>query len=183
MTELAMWGFNPRYIAFAVALLGSAASVYTDVKWGKIKNYVTLPMILFGWSWSYFTGDLEAAAINVLISCFVGLLSCLIGRIGEGDIKLIVGIAACLQPLLGFLFLAFFFMTLAAAALFVRFKLYGFKLKPALSAMKTEALLEISGVGEANVAVHGKRIRHLGGPVIFLALVFCLIKAKTGGLI
>lgn len=183
MTGLDTLGFSLRYIPLAVALLGSAASVYTDVRWGKIKNYVTLPMIFFGWLWAWYAGGLKVAAVNVLVSCFLGLLSCLIGRIGEGDIKLIVGVAACLQPLLGFLFLAFFFVTLAAAALFVRFKIYGFRLKPALTAMKTEAMLELSGINDANVAVHGRKVRHLGGPVIFLALVFCLIKAKTGGLI
>ncbi|AEG14459.1 hypothetical protein Desku_0859 [Desulfofundulus kuznetsovii DSM 6115] len=181
MKELAVWASDFRYLPYAMALLGAGISVYTDIKWEKIKNCVTFPLILFGWLWPFLSGNWRLGIVNVLLSCFIGLLSCLTGKIGEGDIKLIVGIAACLQPLLGFIFLAFFFVNLAAAAVFVRLKIYGFKLKPAFAAMKREAMLELGGVKDANVVVHGKRVKHIGAPIIFLALVFCLIRAVWEG--
>lgn len=182
MKEYAHLAFNLRYLPVALALLGAGISVYTDVRWGKIKNFVTFPLILFGWLWGLLFGW-KVAMVNVFFSCLIGCMSCLIGRVGEGDIKLIVGIAACLRPLVGFLFIAFFFMTLAVTAVFIRLKAHGFKLKPALQAMKSEALMEVGGFRDANVAVHGDKVRHIGAPVIFAALVFCLIRAKVVGLI
>lgn len=182
MKEYALTGFDLRYMPIVLAFLGAGISVYTDVKWGKIKNFVTFPLILFGWSWGLF-GGWKTAVINVLVSCLIGCMSSMIGKVGEGDIKLITGIAACLQPVRGFLFIAFFFMMLGVTAVFVRLKVHGFRIKPALRAMKTEALMEVSGVVDANVAVHGEKVRHIGAPVIFAALALCLLRAKAVGLI
>lgn len=158
--------------------------MYTDVRWGKIKNFVTFPLVLFGWSWVFVVAGWKAGLLNVFVSCFTGFLACAVGRLGEGDIKLIVGISACMGPGLAFIFLAFFYLTMLAAAVLVRLRLYGFRLKPALSALKTEVLVELSaGAEAAQEAAHGKKVKHLGGPVIFMALVFCLIFAMRGGLL
>lgn len=178
----AQWVFNWPYLPFAVALLGAGISTYTDIRWGKIKNLVTFPLIVFGWAWSYLAGGLNAMMINIFLSSIIGALATRIGKLGAGDIKLIVGITACLRSPLNFLFLAFFYMVMAASAVFIRFKLYGFKLKPAVQKMKTEILMELGGVQDAGTTVHGERVRHLGGPVIFAALVFTLLKTVMGGM-
>lgn len=177
-----LWSFSLVYAPIALAVLGASISVYTDVKWGKIKNFVTLPLILIGWSVG-FLGGWKAGVTNILVSCAAGAMATLIGRMGAGDVKLITGVTACLRPALGILFLMFFFMVTAAAAIFVRLKAYGFKIKPALQAMKSEALMEIGGVKEAGTVVHGSRVRHIGAPQIFIALILCLLRAKVVGLI
>lgn len=176
-----MTGYSPlifsggSYLPFMVALIGAGISAYTDLRAGKIKNFVTFPLIAFGWIWSFALGGWYGLGINVLVSCVVGLTSMLVGKIGAGDIKLIIGVAACLQPPLSLFFGAFFFMTLAVSAVLVRLKAHNFRLRPALSAMKTEALMEIGGIKDAGMTVHGEKIKHLGGPVILVALVLCLI--------
>jgi len=183
LRELAALASSYYYVPYGVALLGAAISVYTDIRWHKIKNYVTFPMILFGWLWPFCVGGLRAGIANVLLSCFLGFLSSLSGKLGNGDIKLNVGIAACLQWPLSFMFLAFFFVIRALSAVYVRLRVYGFKLKPAILAMKTEASMELSGIEDANVTIHGEKVEHLGGPLIFLALILCLVKARIGGII
>lgn len=162
---------------------GAAISAYTDVRSGKIKNWVTLPLIVLGWALSYADGGSRGLAFNVAASCLIGFLFALAGRIGEGDVKLVVGIAACLRPPLSLLFLAFAFMGLAAGAVLVRLWIYRFRLKPALAAMKAEALMELGGVRDANVTVHGEKVRHLGAPIILAALLACLAWASVRGLI
>lgn len=182
MKEYGLSIFSLDYLPIALALFGAGISVYTDVKWGKIKNFVTFPLILFGWSWGLLSGW-KLALANLVVSCLIGCMACMIGKVGEGDIKLVVGISACLQPARGFLFIAFFFMTLAVTAVFIRLKVHGFRIKPALQAMKSEVLMEMGGIRDAGVAVHGDKVRHIGAPVIFAALVFCLLRAKAVGLL
>ncbi|MGB9793350.1 MAG: prepilin peptidase [Thermacetogeniaceae bacterium] len=182
MRGCGLWSFSVLYAPIALALLGAGFSVYTDIKWGKIKNFVTFPLILIGWAVG-FLGGWKAGVTNIIASCAVGAMSTLIGRIGDGDIKLIAGISACLRPGLTVLFGSFFFMVTAAAAFFVRFRAYGFKLKPALQAMKAEAIMELGGDKDAGTAVHGAGVRHVGAPQIFIALLLSLIWAKVVGMI
>lgn len=174
---------NMQHVLYWLAVVGAGISVYTDIRWRLIKNYVTFPLIILGWGWSLFSGGPAVLLQNMLVSCVLGVLVCRAGKIGEGDIKLIVGIGACLQPMMGFLFLMFFFVTLLVAAIFVRLKVHNFKLGAAFSAMKSETMMELGGVKNANIIAHGKSPGHIGAPVIFLALIFCLLKAKTSGLI
>lgn len=163
------------YLPFVAALIGAGISAYTDLRAGKIKNFVTFPLIAFGWIWSFVLGGWYGLGVNVLVSCVLGLMSMLVGKIGAGDIKLIIGVAACLQPPLSLFFGAFFFMTLAVSAVLVRLKVHNFRLRPALNAMKAEALMEIGGIKDAGITVHGEKVKHLGGPVILAALVLCLL--------
>lgn len=175
-----MTGLSPlvfsggSYLPFAAALAGAAISAYTDLKTGRIKNTVTFPMIAFGWGWSFALGGWQGFGANALVSCAVGAVSTLAGKMGPGDVKLILGIAACLEPPLSLFFGAFLFMALAVSAVFVRLKAHNFRLKAALAAMRAEALMEVAGVKDAGAAVHGEKVRHPGGPVIFAALVLCL---------
>ncbi|MBM7854937.1 Flp pilus assembly protein protease CpaA [Desulfohalotomaculum tongense] len=164
-----------------ISILGALVSVYTDLRWRKIKNFVTLPLIILGWSWSLYVGGPKAFLINVLVSVFIGATVTLTGYIGAGDIKLIVGIAACLQPPLSLYFQAFFFVCLLAAALFIRFKACDFKFGNAISAMKAEIVLGFSGVKDPSKGLYKKPVSHTGAPIIFFALVFCL--ARKEGLV
>ena len=174
-----IWIFD---LPLLLSLLGATISASTDVKWGKIKNYVTIPLILFGWGWGFVNGAMVGIQ-NIGMSIFVGVLLSMAGKMGEGDLKLAVGIASCLKLFLSIYFVAFLFLTLFLSALWIRLKIYGFKLKPAFSAIKTEAILEMGGIRDANTMIHGDEVRHIGGPVILLALVLTLIYAKMGGLI
>lgn len=166
-----------------VAVLGSLVSVYTDVKWGKIKNVVTIPIIFFGLAWSFVTGGWQMFIENTIVSLIIAVLACAAKQMGEGDIKLIIGIAACLKPFLGLLFLAFYSVCAAISAIYIRLKIYNFDLKTALFAMKTEAVMELGGERSAPMAVHGNKVKHIGAPAIFAALVLCLLRAKMEGFI
>lgn len=173
---------NYQYVPAVLSLLGAGISVYTDIRWGEIKNHVTFPLIFFGLLWSYFTGGLYFLLFNTVVSFFIGVFACFGGVLGKGDVKLIVGTAACLQPMANIMFLAFFYIVLACSAVFVRFRAHEYKLKQAFLAMKNEILMELSGIRDANYISHGKKVKHLGGPVILVALILCLIKINiTGG--
>lgn len=169
------------YVPVSMALIAAAVSIYTDIRWGLIKNFVTFPLILFGLTWSLVLGGLEIFLINLALAVVIGFASRLGGQLGAGDVKLIAGIAACLQPMLNVLFLAFFFVTLLAGAILIRLKIHRFKLMPALCAMRNEVFMELGGVRMAGYLSHGDGIKHLGAPIIFAALVFTLIRAYTGG--
>lgn len=171
------------YIPILLALIGAAVSIFTDIKSGKIKNFITLPLILIGMSWSLIFGDLKLFLVNLILTIIIGFAPCIGGRLGTGDIKLNMGIAACLQPMLNVLYLAFFFVTLLIGAVFVRLRIHGFKLLPALKAMKEEIYMELGGVKMAGQISHGSGVKHLGAPIIFIALVSTLIRAHTGGLL
>lgn len=171
------------YIPVALALAGAAISVYTDVKWGLIKNFITFPLILIGLAWTLVFGGPKIFLINLALTIVIGFVSCLGGQLGAGDFKLNMGIAACLQPMLNVLFLAFFYVTLLAGAVLVRFRIHNFKLLPTLKAMKNEIYMELGGVKMAGQISHGKSVRHLGAPIIFVALMLTIIRAYTGGLL
>lgn len=164
------------YIPVSLAVLGAAISVYTDMRWGLIKNFVTFPLMLIGWSWSLIFGGLQFFLVNVIASCAIGMMARMAGRLGEGDIKLLIGISACLQPLLNALFIAFYFVVLLVSALVVRARIHSFRVKEVMRSLIQELTLELGGMQEAGAAVNGQGVSHPGGPVIFLALVFTLLK-------
>lgn len=176
MNTLIQWVSNYNNLPVILALVGSGISVYTDFRWRKIKNFITFPLIIFGYIWSFLSGGILGLLINLPVSWLIGVLACRGAKMGAGDIKLLVGIAACLQPQQGFAFLAFYYLTMMIGAIFVRLKRYCFKLKPALSAMWIEATMEMGGEKNANKIVHGQKIEHIGAPIIFIALVFLIIK-------
>lgn len=167
-----------------LSFLAAGISIYTDVKWGKIKNFVTLPLIAFGLIWSIYIGGVLLLVINVMAIIAVTLLISKGGDFGAGDIKLIIGIAinlACYNLQMGIMFVAFFFIMLAVSAVFVRFKAYGFNIKQAVEKMKIEAMMEMGGIKNANTIVHGDKVKHIGAPIIFSALVMSLIMSYYTG--
>lgn len=173
---------NLYYVPVLVALLGAGISAYTDFRWRKIKNIVTLPMIIFGWLWSLIFGGIILFLINVVLSFIIGFAPRLASIYADGDVKLTIGVAACLQPALNILFLLFLFMLMVLSSIYMRLKLYNFKLKPTLAAMKEEVNAELGGAKMIAHDIHGRAIEHAGAPVIFLALILCLV-TTWGGLI
>lgn len=166
-----------------VALIGSAYSVFTDLRSGKIKNYVTFPMILVGWAWGFSKG-FESGVINMLWSCLVAISATRVGILGAGDVKLIVGIAACLGMPTNLIFLAAFFIVSAVSSIVFRIVVHRINLISAFKAIMKEIKFELSGLGlEAGEIAHGRSMKMAGGPVIFVALVVTLLRPLIiGGL-
>lgn len=172
------------YLLIILTLIGAGISLYTDMCWGKIKNYVTFPLIIIGWASAYYLGGFRLMITDIVLSCFNGVTCLYIGKVGAGDVKLIVGVSACLMPKLGSLFDAFFFIVLLLRAIFIRFKLNGFNPSKTFKNIKAEFKFGFGGIQDAASMVYGKEIINLGAPVIFSALVICLIQAALrGGLI
>lgn len=79
-----------------------AAAVYTDVRWGKIFNRLTMPAIVLGLIINSLTGGIDGfvhsiAGVGLGLGLF--LISCLLGRIlGGGDIKLLMAVGALQGP-------------------------------------------------------------------------------------
>jgi len=79
-----------------------AAAVYTDVRWGKIFNHLTITAIALGLVINSLTGGIDGfvhsiGGVGLGLGLF--LISCLLGRIlGGGDIKLLTAIGALQGP-------------------------------------------------------------------------------------
>jgi len=88
-------------VTTSLTMLLVAAAVYTDVRWGKIFNHLTMPAIVLGLiinSLIGIDGFLHSlAGIGLGLGLF--LVSCLLGRIlGGGDIKLLMAVGALQGP-------------------------------------------------------------------------------------
>lgn len=84
-------------------------SLYTDLKYGKIYNYITIPAIAAGLAINAFinaggalAGIFDSAAAVVIAFVFF-IIPYLMGALGGGDVKLMMAIGA----LKGYIFLAF----------------------------------------------------------------------------
>ena len=88
-------------VTISLTLLLVAAAVYTDVRWGKIFNHLTMPAIVLGLiinSLIGLDGFLHSIA-GVGLGLGLFLVSCLLGRIlGGGDIKLLMAVGALQGP-------------------------------------------------------------------------------------
>lgn len=100
---------------FIIPLVMLTVSSYTDIKYRKIKNFITYPMIISGLAAGFFY-----AGVGGLIDAFVGML--MAGIIfavipgfssGGGDIKLAAGCGAWLKgfyPIIQFVFFSMLFV-------------------------------------------------------------------------
>ena len=86
-----------KYIPYIVALIVCVICAGTDIKTGKIKNYVVFPAMAFGLFFSLITKDgLFAQRIWVWILLFIlGMFRLM----GMGDIKLVMAVACLIQPM------------------------------------------------------------------------------------
>lgn len=83
-------------IAFAANLIAGAAAAYTDIKTGYIYDWITYPLIGVGIILSALTGQWAGILLGAGIY-ILGWLAYRKGKIGGGDIKLLVGVAL-VQP-------------------------------------------------------------------------------------
>ena len=89
-------------ILTGLTILVVAVAVYTDVRWGKILNALTMPGIVLGLLLNSVRDGtagllLSIAGIGLGLGLFV--LSCFFGRIiGGGDIKLLMAVGALQGP-------------------------------------------------------------------------------------
>jgi prepilin peptidase CpaA len=111
-------------MALTILLVGIA--IYTDVRWGKIFNRLTLPAVgvglLVNGLWQGTDGLLRSGE-GILLGLALFLVSALFGRLlGGGDVKLLIAIGALQGP--HFLTWTLFYMALAGAVLAIAVGLY-----------------------------------------------------------
>ncbi|MDD2626958.1 MAG: A24 family peptidase, partial [Candidatus Methanomethylophilus sp.] len=79
-----------------VLLLATTYCVYTDIRYEKIRNHITFPLMItgiaynsfvYGWSGSLFA--LKGMALGILLAVIA-----IVGGLGMGDVKLFMGIGA-----------------------------------------------------------------------------------------
>ena len=89
-------------VTTTLTVLVVMVAVYTDVRWSKIFNHLTMPAIALGLVINSLTGGIEGfvhsiAGVGLGLGLF--LISCLLGRIlGGGDIKLLMAVGALQGP-------------------------------------------------------------------------------------
>lgn len=100
-------------ITIVVSLVISFVSVITDLRWKRIPNWITLPTVVFGMTYAFFSSPITALErLLVLAGLFtVGIF----GVVGLGDLKYLMAVAA----LNGFLCTS---ITLAIGALLLLLK-------------------------------------------------------------
>lgn len=87
MTEWAFWGCLPFL----------TAALFTDIRWMKIPNWITLPALVAGISLQVIMSGLHGLLLSL---CGAGsgflllLIMYFIGAVGAGDVKLFAGIGA-----------------------------------------------------------------------------------------
>lgn len=78
------------------------AAAYTDIRWGKIFNWVTVPFALLGLTLNSVAGGMEGSLLSlggIAAGFALWLVSNFLGRIlGGGDIKLLMAFGALLGP-------------------------------------------------------------------------------------
>lgn len=110
-------------VLFSLLFVLLTISAYTDLRWGKVYNWVTIPAILVGFGINFLYGGFSGLGDEVsrnynLLSSFLGMalgigilgIFFLPGALGGGDVKL----AAAIGALMGwqFLFWVLFFGSL-----------------------------------------------------------------------
>ena len=88
-------------IVASIALILAAA--YTDIRWGKIFNWMTVPFAVLGISLNTIGGGLDGLLLSlggIGAGFALWLISNFLGRIlGGGDIKLLMAFGALLGPM------------------------------------------------------------------------------------
>ncbi|NLI78116.1 MAG: prepilin peptidase [Candidatus Riflebacteria bacterium] len=80
-----------------VAVAGSFVAMVTDLRHGKIYNWLTFPLIFSGWAvhaWLFGAAGLAASVGATCLGFALYLGFALVGVIGMGDVKLLGGVGA-----------------------------------------------------------------------------------------
>lgn len=84
-------------IAQWVALTVSFVAMITDLRWGKIYNWLTFPAIFAGWAINFATGGISGLAYSfaaTVLGILIYMPAAGFGLMGMGDVKLLGAIGA-----------------------------------------------------------------------------------------
>lgn len=93
-----------------------------DFKTMKIPNYITFPFIIIAFFYNAFSGDFKLALLGFVVSFILGNVFFIIGGMGGGDVKLMIGIAIMLgyKEFFNILFIASIIGVLWGLSLIIR---------------------------------------------------------------
>lgn len=130
-----------------MAVLGPTLlfSCYSDWRWRKIKNVVTVPLLFSGWLVSLFVSGTQGLWSSLTGSFLCAALGAMGGSIGMGDVKLLLGVGAWLPPPLRIYFASSLLAARVIGALAVRYAASGRNLRPFLYCVLSE--LRLGGLG------------------------------------
>ncbi len=130
----------------ALAIAGAFIAMITDMRWGKIYNWLTFPLIVVGLSlnaWWFGWNGLGMSIVGTIMGIIFYLGFAYIGAFGMGDVKLMASIGALGG--LKFVVSAFLYTSVIGIphALFIQFLNFG-KNAPGmlLTSLVTRAFLE-----------------------------------------
>ena len=83
-------------VVYLVGFIMVSISVYTDAKKAKIKNFVTMPALLFGLILAAISGSFFSSLLGAIIPFIVLFPFWKIKGLGAGDIKLLMALGALL---------------------------------------------------------------------------------------
>ncbi len=88
---------DPLVVLKGVAVAGAFVAMVTDLRHGKIYNWLTFPLMISGWvvhAWLFGGAGLAASAGATVLGIALYLGFALVGVIGMGDVKLLGGLGA-----------------------------------------------------------------------------------------
>ncbi len=127
-----------------------AVACYTDLKTRKIRNWLTIPLLVAALAWNAWWGGMpviEALGSGVAVAGF-GLMT---GMVGMGDLKLLLGVGAWLGLDKLWRFYFWFVLARLVGAVAVRLRACGWSPKAALAGMGTELVMEAQGMPYAGL--------------------------------
>lgn len=162
----------------AIAAIIAFVAMITDMKKGRIYNWLTFPAIFIGWGLNSFFFGLSGFAYSfaaTIAGIAIYLVPAAIGLIGMGDVKLM----AALGALGGTKFVFSIFLYTSALgiphALLVQFLNYGRNAIPMLAAsISTRAFLDKTIQKENANLAENKKFRFLLGLDIFIATLIAI---------
>lgn len=80
-----------------IAIIVAMIAMFTDMKWGRIFNWLTFPAIFAGWAIHFATGGMAALGYSIaatIIGILLYLPAAALGLMGMGDVKLLGAIGA-----------------------------------------------------------------------------------------
>jgi prepilin peptidase CpaA len=89
-------------VTYSVLGLLLVVAVYTDFRWGKIRNWTTLPAVVLGLALNgafHGVGGLVLSAEGLGLAIAISLVLSVFGRVvGAGDMKLLMAVGALVGP-------------------------------------------------------------------------------------
>lgn len=165
----------PQVIAVLVAMI----AMFTDMKWGKIYNWLTFPAIFAGWLLNFMTGGLPALGYSVaatMVGIFLYTPAAALGLMGMGDVKLLGAIGALCGS--NFVFSVFLYTSALGIphAIMVQVLNYGRNaFSMLITSFSTRIFLEKTIQKEnATIAKEGKYRFLLGIDIFIATIIACL---------